>query len=189
MKTALTIAGSDSGGGAGIQADLKTFIAHNVYGLSAITAITAQNTVGLMAVHPVPPDLVVAQIKAVVDDIGVDVIKTGMLLNAGIVEAVVACIESLNIPYLVVDPVIMSESGERLLHEDAIYKLKTKLLQRAYVVTPNRIEAEILTGKSIGSISEAREVARQIQDLGVTSVIIKGGHLPGDQVVDILFDG
>ena len=189
MKTALTIAGSDSGGGAGIQADLKTFAAHGVYGLSTVTAVTAQNTVGVTAVHAVPPDVVVAQIEAVVGDIGVDAVKTGMLLNAEIVEAVAACVRALDVPRLVVDPVIMAESGGRLLQEDGVRKLKTDLLQRAYVVTPNRLEAEILTGQSVGSTSAAREVARRIHDLGAAAVIMKGGHLPGTDVVDILFDG
>ena len=189
MKTALTIAGSDSGGGAGIQADLKTFAAHGVYGLSTVTAITAQNTVGVTAVHAVPPDVVVAQIEAVVGDIGVDAVKTGMLLNAEIVEAVAECVHALDIPRLVVDPVIIAETGGRLLQEDGVRKLKTDLLQSAYVVTPNRLEAEILTGQSVGSTSAAREVARRIHDLGAAAVIIKGGHLPGTEVVDILFDG
>ena len=189
MKTALSIAGSDSGGGAGIQADLKTFAAHGVYGLSAVTAVTAQNTVGVTAIHAVPPDVVVAQIEAVVRDIGVDAAKTGMLVNAGIVDAVVACVRALDIPRLVVDPVMVATSGERLLREDAVAKLKRELLRRAYVVTPNRLEAEILTGRSVGSMAEAREAARRIHDLGAASVILKGGDLPGSQAVDILFDG
>ena len=189
MKTALTIAGSDSGGGAGVQADLKTFSAHDVYGVSAITAITAQNTVGVTAVHAVPPDVVVAQIEAVVSDIGVDAAKTGMLLNAGIVEAVAACIQTLGVPRLVVDPVMVAHSGDQLLEDDAVDRLKTDLLRQAYVVTPNRQEAEILTGQTVMSTSEARDAARRIHDLGPAAVIMKGGHLPGSEVVDILFDG
>ena len=133
--------------------------------------------------------MVVAQIEAVVRDIGVDAAKTGMLVNAGIVDAVVACVRALDIPRLVVDPVMVATSGERLLREDAVAKLKRELLRRAYVVTPNRLEAEILTGRSVGSMAEAREAARRIHDLGAASVILKGGDLPGSQAVDILFDG
>ncbi len=189
MATALTIAGSDSGAGAGIQADLKTFAAHNVYGVCAVTAVTAQNTVGVTAVHAVPPDVVVAQIEAVVTDIGVDAAKTGMLLNAAIVEAVAASVEALEVPKLVVDPVMVAKSGDRLLEEDAVAMMRTELLRRAYVVTPNRPEAEVLLGRSIASIAEARDAARRIHDMGPMAVILTGGHLPGDEVVDILFDG
>ena len=189
MKTALTIAGSDSGGGAGVQADLKTFAAHDVYGVSAITAITAQNTVEVTAVQAVPPDVVVAQIEAVVSDIGVDAAKTGMLLNAEIVEAVAACVQALGVPRLVVDPVMVAQTGDRLLEDDAVDKLKTDLLRQAYVVTPNRPEAEILAGQAVMSTAEARDAARRIHDLGPAAVILKGGHLSGNEVVDILFDG
>ena len=189
MKTALTIAGSDSGSGAGIQADLKTFAAHDVYGLSAVTAVTAQNTVGVTAVHALPPDIVEAQIEAVVSDIGVDAAKTGMLANAAIVEVVAACVRALDVPQLVVDPVLVATSGHRLLNEDAVQKLRTELLPQAFVTTPNRLEAEILTGRSVTSTPEAREAARRIHDLGAMSVIVTGGHFPGSQVVDILFDG
>ena len=189
MKTALTIAGSDSGGGAGMQADLKTFAAYNVYGVCAVTAITAQNTVGVTAVHAVPADIVVAQIEAVVSDIGVAAAKTGMLLNAAIVEAVAASVEALEIPFLVVDPVMVAKSGARLLQDDAVAMIKTELLRRAYVVTPNRPEAEVLAGHTISSTATARDAARRIYDFGPTSVILKGGHASGDDVVDILFDG
>ena len=174
MKTALTIAGSDSGGGAGVQADLKTFAAHDVYGVSAITAITAQNTVEVTAVQAVPPDVVVAQIEAVVSDIGVDAAKTGMLLNAEIVEAVAACVQALGVPRLVVDPVMVAQTGDRLLEDDAVDKLKTDLLRQAYVVTPNRPEAEILAGQAVMSTAEARDAART--DPRPRS---SGGHLEG----------
>ena len=189
MKTALTIAGSDSGGGAGMQADLKTFAAYNVYGVCAVTAITAQNTVGVTAVHTVPADLVVAQMEAVASDIGVDAAKTGMLLNAAIVEAVAASVGALEIPFLVVDPVMVAKSGDRLLQDDAVAMIKTELLRRAYVVTPNRPEAEVLAGHTISSTSTARDAARRIHDFGPVAVILTGGHAPGDDVVDILFDG
>lgn len=189
MKTALTIAGSDSGAGAGIQADLKTFAAHDVFGLCAITAITAQNTIGITAVHSVPADIVVAQLEAVVSDIGVDAAKTGMLLNAATVEAVATSVESLNIPNLVVDPVMIAKSGDRLLKDEAIDIMKTELLSRASVVTPNLPEAEVLAGHTINSLTDARDAIRRIYDLGPTAVILKGGHFPGNEVIDILYDG
>ena len=189
MKTALTIAGSDSGSGAGIQADLKTFAAYDVFGLCAITAITAQNTTDITAIHSVPADIVVAQLEAVVRDIGVDAAKTGMLLNATIVEAVAASVESLKIPNLVVDPVMVAKSGDRLLKDEAIDIMKTELLSRARVVTPNLPEAEVLTGHTINSLTEAHDAIRRIHDLGPTAVILKGGHFPGNEVVDILYDG
>lgn len=189
MTAALTIAGSDSGGGAGIQADLKTFAAHGVYGVSAITAVTVQNTVDVAAVHAVPADIVSAQIKVVASDIGVRAAKTGMLLNAAIVEAVSATIAAIDIPFLVVDPVMVAESGARLLEDDAVTTIKTELLKHAYVVTPNRMEAEVLVGAPIRSLDDAREAARSIHVLGPTAVIIKGGHLAGTDVIDLLYDG
>ena len=185
----LAIAGSDSGGGAGIQADLKTFAAQGVFGLSAVTAVTAQNSVGIMAVHGLPADMVVKQIKAVVSDIGVHAAKTGMLFSAAVVEAVAATVKTLDIPNLVVDPVIISTSGAKLIDEDAVSVIKAKLLEQAYVVTPNRQEAEALTGCSITSLADARDAARRIHDAGPAAVIITGGHIPGDEVVDVLFDG
>lgn len=189
MTTALAIAGSDSGGGAGLQADLKTFAAHRVYGLSAVTAVTAQNSARIESIYPVPAAAVVEQIESVVSDFEVHAVKTGMLVNVSIVEAVAATIETLKLPYLVVDPVILATSGERLLSKDAIAKVKTELFKGAQVVTPNRPEAELLTGCSINSITEARDVAHRILDLGPAAVILKGGHLPGDDIVDVLFDG
>jgi hydroxymethylpyrimidine/phosphomethylpyrimidine kinase len=189
MKTALTIAGSDSGGGAGIQADLKTFAAHGVYGTSAITAITAQNTVGVTGVMALPSDLVVAQIEAVAGDIGVDAVKTGMLLTAAIVEAVAAAIDTLELPRVVVDPVMIAKSGDRLLEPDAVAAVRSELLRRAYVVTPNAPEAEELAGVPVRTRGDAHEAARRILALGPHAVVIKGGHLPGAEVVDLLFDG
>jgi len=189
VKTALTIAGSDSGGGAGIQADLKTFAAHGVYGTSAITAITAQNTTGVTAVQAVSADLVIAQIEAVASDIHVAATKTGMLATAAIVEAVAATIAELQLPLVVVDPVMISKSGAVLLDDDAVAALRQELLPRALVVTPNIPEAETLSGRSIASLDEAKDAARRIHNLGPSAVVIKGGHGTGDELVDLLFDG
>lgn len=172
-----------------MQADLKTFAAHGVYGLSAVTAVTAQNTVGVTAIHAVPPDVIVAQIEAVVSDIGVDAAKTGMLLSASIVEAVAGAIKEFDIPLVVVDPVMVATSGDRLLDEDAVRAIKSALLPGAYVVTPNRMEAEILADLPIGSLDDAREAAERIHRLGPAAVVVKGGHLPGPKVTDLLFDG
>jgi len=189
MKTAMTIAGSDSGGGAGIQADLKTFAAHGVYGTSAITALTAQNTLGVNAVHVVPAEFVTAQIEAVAADIGCDAVKTGMLANAAIVEAVAAAIEELELPHLVVDPVMVAKGGDRLLAEDAVHAVKTVLIRLARVVTPNVPEAEVLAGIEVRSIRDAREAARRIMQFGPGAVLIKGGHLPGATITDLLMEG
>jgi hydroxymethylpyrimidine/phosphomethylpyrimidine kinase len=189
MRRALTIAGSDSGGGAGIQADLKTFAAHGVYGLSAITAITAQNTLGVMAVHTVPSDVVIAQIEAVADDIGVDAVKTGMLATAAIVEAVVATIREINLPNVVVDPVMIAKGGSTLLDPDAVDAMKTELLPRARVITPNAAEAEALLGREVRNLDQARDAARRLVDLGPAAAIVKGGHLEGAESIDVLFDG
>ncbi len=189
MASALTIAGSDSGAGAGIQADLKTFAAHGVYGTSAITAITAQNTLGVTAFEAVSAELVTAQIEAVMSDIGADAAKTGMLANAAIVEAVAAAVESLEIPLLVVDPVMVAKSGDYLLEDAAVVALKSALLPHAFVVTPNIPEAEVLAGMRVASDEDCREAARRIHRLGAAHVIIKGGHLDTPDLVDLLFDG
>ncbi len=189
MRTALTIAGSDSGAGAGIQADLKTFGAHGVYGTCAITAVTAQNTLGVTTFEALSADLVTAQIEAVVSDIGVYAAKTGMLANAAIVEAVAAAVEELEIPLLVVDPVMVAKSGDRLLDEDALGAMKAELLERSFVVMPNIPEAEILAGITIKTGDDLRESARRIVALGARAVVIKGGHLPTDDIVDVLYDG
>jgi hydroxymethylpyrimidine/phosphomethylpyrimidine kinase len=188
LRTVLTIAGSDSSAGAGIQADLKTFAALGVYGLSAITAITAQNTVGVTAVLALSADLVTAQIEAVASDIAVHATKIGMLANAAIVEATVAAIAELDLPLVVVDPVMVAKSGDALLDRDGVRVIRTELLRRALVVTPNLPEAEVLSDMTIRSASDAREAARRIQRLG-PAVIIKGGHGSGDELVDLLFDG
>jgi hydroxymethylpyrimidine/phosphomethylpyrimidine kinase len=188
VRTVLTIAGSDSGGGAGIQADLKTFAALGVYGMSAITAITAQNTVGVTALLPLPADLVTAQIEAVASDIAVHATKIGMLANAAIVEATVAVIAELELPLVVVDPVMVAKGGASLIDVDGVRVIRTELLPRALVVTPNIPEAEALGDMTIRSTKDAREAARRIHRLG-PAVIIKGGHSVGEDLVDVLFDG
>jgi hydroxymethylpyrimidine/phosphomethylpyrimidine kinase len=189
MHTALTIAGSDSGAGAGIQADLKTFAAHGVFGTSAITAVTAQNPQGVIQVAPLPADLVTAQIEAVMSDLGANAAKTGMLANAAIVEAVAAAVQDLDIPLLVVDPVMVASSGDPLLDDDALGVLRAELLRWTFVVTPNLYEAEILSGITIRSESDRREAARKIAGFGASHVIVKGGHFPSDDIVDLLYDG
>jgi hydroxymethylpyrimidine/phosphomethylpyrimidine kinase len=192
ISVALTIAGSDSGGGAGIQADLKTFAALGVYGTSAITAVTAQNTVGVTGVMAVSTDIVTAQIEAVASDFAIDATKTGMLFNAAIVEAVAASIESLDLPLVVVDPVMVAKSGDRLLDDDGVKALSAELLPHALVVTPNIPEAAILSGRTIRSLDDARAAARAIYDSCGAAVVLKGGHAePTDEgtLVDLLFDG
>jgi hydroxymethylpyrimidine/phosphomethylpyrimidine kinase len=187
--TALTIAGSDSGGGAGIQADLKTFAAHGVYGLSAITAVTAQNTRAVSAVEVLSPGIVAAQIAAVVDDFTVAAVKTGMLANAAIVGAVSRVLRVARVGPLVVDPVMVAKSGDRLLDDEAIETLKRELLPLAVLVTPNIPEAEALTGLAVRSADDRREAARRIAATGVKAVVVKGGHAETPGIVDLLFDG
>jgi hydroxymethylpyrimidine/phosphomethylpyrimidine kinase len=188
MRTALTIAGSDSGGGAGIQADLKTFAAHGVFGTTALTAVTAQNTLGVTAVQALAADLVTAQIEAVAGDIGADAVKTGMLATTAIVEAVAGAIRALDLPNVVVDPVMVAKGGARLLEDDAVAALRSELLPQARVVTPNVPEAEALAGMVIGSLEDARAAARRILALGAAAVVITGGHLPGPESIDLLLD-
>ena len=185
----MTIAGSDSGGGAGIQADLKTFQALGVYGASALTAITAQNTVGVTAVHEIPTEVIAAQIDAVVDDIGVDAAKTGMLSSAAIIATVAERIRHWRLDRLVVDPVMVAKSGDRLLREDAVDALIRDLLPLATVLTPNLPEAEVLVGRALETDDDVRQAAREIVGLGTRSVVMKGGHRLGARAVDLLFDG
>ena len=189
MHTALTIAGSDSGGGAGIQADLKTFAAHGVYGTSALTAITAQNTQGVTAFDEVSPALIRQQIEAVMADFGADAAKTGMLASAPAVEAVAQAITDFDIPFVVVDPVMFAKSGDDLTSDAAVEALKALLLKKAFVVTPNIPEAETLSGIRIVTDDNRREAARRIRELGPSLVVIKGGHAPSPDIVDLLFDG
>jgi hydroxymethylpyrimidine/phosphomethylpyrimidine kinase len=190
LPRALTIAGSDSGGGAGIQADLKTFFALGCHGMSALTALTAQNTVAVTAIHEVPPEFVIAQIDAVVSDIGVDAAKTGMLSSAGIVEAVAKAVEVHGIKRLVVDPVFVSKHRDHLLAPEAVSALTDRLLPLAEVVTPNLYEAEgLVGGGEIQSLDDMREAAKALRALGPRFVLVKGGHLPGDSAIDVLFNG
>jgi hydroxymethylpyrimidine/phosphomethylpyrimidine kinase len=189
VRTALTIAGSDSGGGAGVQADLKTFAAHGIYGTCAITAVTAQNTIGVSTFAALSADLVTAQIEAVMSDIGAHAAKTGMLATAAIVEAVAAAVVDLEVPWLVVDPVMIAKSGDRLLDDAALGAMKSELLRRAFVVTPNLPEAETLSGVTIRADEDRREAARRIVALGTAHVIIKGGHVESADISDLLYDG
>jgi hydroxymethylpyrimidine/phosphomethylpyrimidine kinase len=177
----LTIAGSDSGGGAGIQADLKAFAAAGCYGATAIVALTAQNTTGVTAVHELPPDFIRAQLVAVYEDIGVDAAKTGMLFSRAVIETVADFLEGRNIP-LVVDPVMIASSGAELLRSDAVETLVSRLFPLATVVTPNLQEAEALVGSG-----PRRELAERLHELGAPAVVVTGGH--GDEAVDHLFDG
>ena len=186
MHRALTIAGSDSGAGAGIQADLKTFAAHGVFASTVITAVTAQNTLGVTMWEAMPADLVTAQIEAVAADIGAEAVKIGMLANAAIVEAVSAAIADLDLPHVVVDPVMMAKAGDRLLEEDAIEALRAELLPRAQVVTPNIAEAEVLSGMSIRSVDDMTNAGRRILGLGPRVVLVKGGHLDGPESIDVI---
>jgi hydroxymethylpyrimidine/phosphomethylpyrimidine kinase len=185
MKTALTIAGSDSGGGAGIQADLKTFAAHGVFGTSAITAVTAQNTLGVICWQALPADLVTAQIEAVAGDLGADAVKVGMLGTAAIVEAVAAAIAALELPHVVVDPVMIAKGGDRLLDADAVAALASELLPQAHVVTPNVPEAEALAGMTIRSADDMRRAGERILRMGPRVVLVKGGHLDGPDSTDV----
>ena len=186
---ALTIAGSDSGGGAGIQADLKTFAAFNVYGMSVLTAITAQNTLGVSAIHDIPPEIVAKQIEAVMDDIGTDAAKTGMLSNSHLIETVAGKVQEYCLDKLVTDPVMVAKGGSRLLQESAIATLVTKLLPLVFVLTPNIFEAEIISGMSVRSVRDAEKAAAIIFQKGPKYVLIKGGHLSADKAIDILYDG
>lgn len=189
LPRALTIAGSDSGGGAGIQADLKTFFALGCHGMSALTAITAQNTTGVTGIHTVPPNFVAAQIDAVATDIGVDAAKTGMLATAEIIEAAAGALRGQGINRLVVDPVFVSKGGDSLLMPDAVAALRTQMLPLAEVVTPNLHEAGGLLGGRIETIDEMKEAARSLRSLGPRAVLVKGGHLSGERAVDVLFAG
>ena len=189
MDTALTIAGSDSGGGAGIQADLKAFNAFGLHGVCAVTAVTAQSTVAITAIHAIPAEIVAAQIESVTAELGVAAVKTGMLVNRAIVETVVSSVRTLQLPRLVVDPVMVSTTGTRLLDDDAIDALVNELLPHALCVTPNRAEAQRLSGSQIESDRDRRDAARRILDLGARTVVVTGGHFDTETVVDLFYDG
>ena len=187
IPKALTIAGSDSGGGAGIEADLKTFAALGVYGMVAITSVTAQNTLEVRAIHDIPAEIVAKQIEAVADDIGVDAAKTGMLSNSSIIEAVARIVRKYGFP-LVVDPVMIAKSGAPLLQPKAINALIKYMIPLATVITPNRFEAERITGIKITSIDKAKKAAKYIvEELGAKAAIVKGGHLGGNQSIDVVY--
>jgi hydroxymethylpyrimidine/phosphomethylpyrimidine kinase len=190
MQKVLTIAGSDSGGGAGIQADLKTFAARGVYGMSVLTALTAQNTLGVSGVFEIPPDFVAQQIDAVMSDIGADAWKIGMLANAEIIEVVAERARHYGVQLLVLDPVMVAKGGDLLLKPEARNALIEQLIPLSYVVTPNHHEAQVLTGIEIASVQDARQAAEVIQQMGARYVVVKGGHLPAaEDAVDVLYDG
>jgi hydroxymethylpyrimidine/phosphomethylpyrimidine kinase len=190
VKRALAIAGSDSGGGAGIQADLKTFAARGVFGMSVLTALTAQNTVGVQGVFEIPPGFVAMQIDSVVSDIGVDAVKTGMLSSAPIIAAIATKIREHRLTPLVVDPVMVAKGGDPLLRDDARDALIQQLLPLATVVTPNLHEARVLCGFQITTLEEMRRAAQTIHRLGPHNVVVKGGHLSAESdAIDLLYDG
>lgn len=190
IPRALTIAGSDSGGGAGIQADIKTFTALNVYGMSVITSITAQNTQSVVGINDVPAELVELQIDAVICDIGVDAAKTGMLSNKPIILSVAKKIKQYGIEKLVVDPVMRAKGGDSLLKKDAEVALRDDVLPLALIVTPNIPEAEVLSGIRVRSVEDMEQAAKKIRSLGPRNVLVKGGHLDSTQeAIDVLFDG
>lgn len=187
VPVALTVAGSDPSGGAGIQADLKTFAAFDVYGAAVLTCVTAQNTTGVFATGELPVDLVAAQLDAVLDDLAVGALKTGMLGRAAIVEVVAGRLAARAIP-LVVDPVMVATSGDALLTEDGVTVLRERLLPLARLVTPNLAEAAVLTGRDVRTRADMHAAARRIRDLGPRAVLVKGGHLAGE-ACDVLLDG
>lgn len=184
----LTIAGSDSGGGAGIQADLKTFAALGCYGMSAITALTAQNTEGVSAIHAVPADFLRAQIDAVVGDIGVHAVKIGMLHSIEVVHAVAQAIDRHALPHVVLDPVMVSATGARLIEADAEQVLVAELFPRAALITPNLDEAALLLGQPVQRAADMPGAAQALLQLGAQAVLLKGGHLPGSEVIDLLLE-
>lgn len=186
---ALTIAGSDSGGGAGIQADLKTFHQLGVYGMSVLTALTAQNTLGVHGVMPVSPEFVGQQIDAVLSDIGTDAVKTGMLFDSNIIEMVAKKIKQYEINNYVLDPVMIAKGGAPLLLEEAVCAIKKHLIPLAMVITPNLPEAEQLTGMKIETMEQMKKAAEILREMGARAVVIKGGHASGDMAIDIFFDG
>ena len=188
MKKILTIAGSDSCGGAGIQADLKTITLLGGYGASVVTALTAQNTLGVHGIHNAPPDFVAQQLQAVLSDMAIDAAKTGMLSTAEIIEVAAACLRARPVPYLVVDPVMVAKGGARLLAPEAESALIANMLPLATLVTPNLPEAERLAGTAVAAIEQMKEAAKRILDLGPAAVLVKGGHLDA-AATDILYDG
>ncbi|MCZ6573375.1 MAG: bifunctional hydroxymethylpyrimidine kinase/phosphomethylpyrimidine kinase [Planctomycetota bacterium] len=189
MRTALTIAGSDPSGGAGVQGDLKTFHACGVYGMAVLTALTAQNTTGVSSVHDVPADFVRAQLDAVLDDLPVHAAKTGMLAKAAVIEAVVAALGERPVPFLVVDPVMVATSGDPLINDEAVGRMVELLFPLATVVTPNLDEAARLLGRPVRDLAGMHAAAQWIRDRGAQAVLVKGGHLAGGEVTDLLLNG
>lgn len=189
VKKALTIAGSDSGGGAGIQADIKTFQELNVYGMSAITAITAQNTLGVQGVYPLPLEAVIEQMNSIEADLRPDALKTGMLFNSELIEAVANNIKAFNWGNVVIDPVMIAKGGAKLLQQEAIHSLRESLIPLATVITPNIPEAEVITELSLHTIEARKKAAKILHKLGADYVVVKGGHGEEEELVDILFDG
>jgi hydroxymethylpyrimidine/phosphomethylpyrimidine kinase len=181
----LVIAGSDSGGGAGIQADIKAITVLGAYAATAITAVTVQNTLGVTGVHPIPPEVVTAQARAVLSDIGADAIKTGMLGDTAMVEAVAAILEGAGVP-TVIDPVMVAKGGQPLLAEEAIDAVRRRLIPLATLLTPNAPEAQALTGVAVHDVDGQRRAARALLALGAGAVLLKGGHIPGETVTDLL---
>lgn len=188
IARALTIAGSDSGGGAGIQADLKTFMARNVFGMSAVTAVTAQNTLGVEGFHPIPLDMIEKQIDMVISDIGVDAVKTGMMGTADVIQLVARKLKEHSIEKLVVDPVMIAKGGAKLLEDDATQAIIEHLLPLATIVTPNIPEAEVILDAKIETIDDMIEAAKKLVSLGAKGAVVKGGHFDGDPI-DIFYDG
>jgi hydroxymethylpyrimidine/phosphomethylpyrimidine kinase len=190
MRIALTIAGSDSGGGAGIQADLKTFHRFGVFGTSVLTAVTAQNTLGVVGWEAVPTDLISAQLDAVVSDLRPAAVKSGMLADLAVVSAVASGIRLHGLTPYVLDPVMVATSGDPLLERDAISAIREELIPLAALVTPNLVEASILTGHAVRTVDDMERAARALVDnAGARAALVKGGHLSGNEVVDVLFDG
>jgi hydroxymethylpyrimidine/phosphomethylpyrimidine kinase len=190
MEKVLTIAGSDSGGGAGIQADLKAFAARGVYGMSAITALTAQNTKGVQGIFEIDAEFVGKQIDSVMNDIGADAWKTGMLANTEIIEIVAEKCQKYSVQNFIVDPVMVSRSGDSLLKKSAQETLINELIPLAYVLTPNHYEAEVIIDQKINNLNDAKKAAKKIHEIGAQNVVVKGGHIPGiKDAIDVLFDG
>lgn len=187
-KKVLTIAGSDSGGGAGIQADLKTISANGCYGMTAITAITVQNTLGVTAVHPIPEEIVAGQIEAVLSDIGTDAIKIGMLHSSPLIRAIIGSLQPFNMRDIVLDPVMVSTSGHKLIQDEAIQTLQQELMPMARVITPNIPEAEILLGEKIQRQADLKKVIKGLSCGGKVSVLLKAGHLTDDTLTDVFFN-
>lgn len=188
IKLGLTIAGSDSGGGAGIQADIKTFSAHGVFGMSVITSVTAQNTMGVLGIEDLTSKMVLLQMKAVFEDLFPDAVKIGMVSNEKIIKTIANGLREYKPKNIVLDPVMVSKSGVHLLKEDAINALKSELIPLSLVVTPNLMEAEVLTGIKVDSVKDMRNAAKKIVELGAQSVVVKGGHLIED-AIDVYYDG